>query len=150
MQPRHASSACLALLALLASPAAFAASGKPPKPVPPRDLRLECRIRADGGATTGKVRYEDRKGRRQLWATLEGPIGGDLAAGHVFDVVLAGVKAGQITLAIGASGKLEGALRLDSKPVAGGTKAFPPGFPILDAGAAAQIGSYGCTLQKGR
>jgi hypothetical protein len=151
MKLLHASSAALALLALLAGPAAFAASNKPPKPPPPRDLRLECRFRVDGENAVGKVRYEDRKGRQQLWATLEAPIGGAFEAGDVFDVVIAGAIAGRVTLALAGSGALEGALRLDSKPVvAGGTRAFPQGFPLLNAPADARIGTYGCTLQKRR
>jgi hypothetical protein len=141
-------SVCLAASALLVSADAFAASKKPAKPVP-RDVRLECRFKLAAEAAAGSVRYEDSKGRQSFAAPLAAKLGGTYKAGDVFDVVVAGFRAGQVTLVAGAT-ELEGQLRLNSKPSVKAEKAFPAGFPLLDAGAAAQIGSNGCTLQKKR
>jgi hypothetical protein len=89
MERPHASSACLVLVALVASGPTFAAS-KPPKPTPPRDIHLECRVRITGEPGSAQVCFEDRKGRQQFWATVVAPVSGSFQVQDVFDVVVGG------------------------------------------------------------
>jgi hypothetical protein len=136
-------------------------------PRTPTRTKLECRIFFGPGAE-GKVRYEADARRRQLMATMkaEGPEdnegnddddggdGGDIplfSAGDRLSVTVGtavpAYKAGEIVLASGEDGRLEGAVKLDAKARGRTVRPFPADFPALAAGIQVNIGAGSCVLQ---
>ena len=105
------------------------------------DIRLRAILATSPASTAkGKADFAKRSidGRRRFSVEVQG-----LHAGDMFDVTVAGVVVGKVTIdSLGIGG-----LRLDDKVGEPGASPFPSNFPTLTGGELVKVGSLEGTLQ---
>jgi hypothetical protein len=111
--------------------------------------RLRCD--AVGANESGlSVKYEDRlkkKGpRAKFGVEFEATTAGGFVAGQPVVFSVDTVVVGSVPLASVGTGEMEAELRFDSKSHGNNKKAFPPGFPVVQAGSMVEAAVNGTVV----